>query len=106
MLLAGRQRSADRLVTNAEMVIASATSGTFQIRIKGNVSEVNRNVEKKISKAFINNLIRILGVNQKCQYDEHCIEGAYCMNQSLCQCKEDTPFSYEDGLVCSGEYYQ
>ncbi|KAK9758760.1 hypothetical protein QE152_g632 [Popillia japonica] len=41
------------------------------------------------------------GVEQKCTYDEHCIEGAYCMNQEICKCKELTPFILEEGMVCA-----
>lgn len=44
----------------------------------------------------------VLGVNQRCLYDEHCIEGAYCENQSVCKCKDTSPFPLEDGLICSG----
>ncbi|GJQ69568.1 hypothetical protein Trydic_g6664 [Trypoxylus dichotomus] len=41
------------------------------------------------------------GVDQKCIYDEHCIEGAYCMNQEICKCKESTPFILDEGMVCA-----
>ncbi|KAJ8972202.1 hypothetical protein NQ317_019826 [Molorchus minor] len=27
-------------------------------------------------------------VDQKCQYDEHCVEGAFCESQSRCKCKD------------------
>ncbi|XP_017776261.1 PREDICTED: uncharacterized protein LOC108562414 [Nicrophorus vespilloides] len=42
------------------------------------------------------------GVNQRCIYDEHCIEGAFCMNQAICKCKDNNPIELEDGLVCAG----
>lgn len=45
-----------------------------------------------------------LGVNQKCIYDEHCIEGAYCHHQSACKCKDSSPYAFEDGLICSSTY--
>ncbi|CAH1373454.1 unnamed protein product, partial [Tenebrio molitor] len=40
------------------------------------------------------------GVGQKCRYDEHCIEGAFCEYQIRCQCKEDL-YPTEAGLACS-----
>ncbi|XP_071050829.1 uncharacterized protein [Onthophagus taurus] len=41
------------------------------------------------------------GVDQKCIYDEHCIIGAFCMNQAICKCKETTPVILENGMVCA-----
>ncbi|KAJ8965924.1 hypothetical protein NQ317_005502 [Molorchus minor] len=38
-------------------------------------------------------------VDQKCQYDEHCVEGAFCESQSRCKCK-DYYYPNEDG-TCS-----
>lgn len=40
-------------------------------------------------------------MNQRCVYDEHCIEGAFCMNQAVCKCKNSSPIELEDGLVCA-----
>ncbi|KAF5301019.1 hypothetical protein FQR65_LT09002 [Abscondita terminalis] len=42
------------------------------------------------------------GVDQKCLYDEHCIEGAYCMNQVICKCKHDRSQVLHQGFVCAG----
>ncbi|KAG5892839.1 hypothetical protein JTB14_032432 [Gonioctena quinquepunctata] len=27
-------------------------------------------------------------IDKKCKYDEHCVEGAFCMAQSICKCKD------------------
>lgn len=52
-----------------------------------------------------NMLIFVAGINKKCTYDEHCIEGAYCMNQLVCKCKDTTPNLSDDGSYCSGTSY-
>ncbi|CAG9860993.1 unnamed protein product [Phyllotreta striolata] len=39
-------------------------------------------------------------IGQKCKYDEHCIEGAYCKHQQICECKENL-FPNEDKTECS-----
>ncbi|XP_031337206.1 uncharacterized protein LOC116166390 [Photinus pyralis] len=41
------------------------------------------------------------GIGEKCLYDEHCIDAAYCMNQSICKCKTTRPFVTNNGLLCS-----
>lgn len=43
---------------------------------------------------------RVAGVGQRCIYDEHCIEGAFCQYQVKCECKNDL-YPSENGLVCS-----
>ncbi|KAJ3660061.1 hypothetical protein Zmor_011716 [Zophobas morio] len=40
------------------------------------------------------------GIGQKCRYDEHCIEGAFCEIQMSCQCKDDL-YPSEDRFSCS-----
>jgi hypothetical protein len=47
--------------------------------------------------------IKYPGVGQKCRYDEHCIEGAFCEYQIRCQCKEDL-YPTEAGLACSSKF--
>ncbi|KAF5295306.1 hypothetical protein FQA39_LY13171 [Lamprigera yunnana] len=42
------------------------------------------------------------GVDRKCLYDEHCIDGAYCMNQIVCKCKRNRPLPLDQGFICSG----
>lgn len=44
-----------------------------------------------------------VGVNQKCKYDEHCIEGAFCENQKTCKCKDDFVASL-DGSACYSKF--
>ncbi|KAK4882361.1 hypothetical protein RN001_005680 [Aquatica leii] len=48
------------------------------------------------------NKICVGGVDQKCLYDEHCIDGAYCMNQVICKCKRDKSHILDQGFVCAG----
>ncbi|KYB29179.1 hypothetical protein TcasGA2_TC034553 [Tribolium castaneum] len=40
------------------------------------------------------------GVGQRCRYDEHCIEGAFCQFQIKCECKDEL-YPSENGLACS-----
>ncbi|XP_056642385.1 uncharacterized protein LOC130897807 [Diorhabda carinulata] len=39
-------------------------------------------------------------IGQKCQYDEHCIDGAYCKQQQICECKTHL-VPNEDNTECS-----
>ncbi|KAJ8958290.1 hypothetical protein NQ318_017436 [Aromia moschata] len=39
-------------------------------------------------------------IDQKCRYDSHCIEGAFCEGQKICKCK-DYLYPNEDGLCSS-----
>lgn len=84
-----------------EKVVANVISGIFQIKKKGNVLEVVILNNLKISIIIDLNFL-LLGVDQKCLYDEHCIDGAYCMNQSICKCKISSSQPLDHGLVCAG----
>ena len=35
-----------------------------------------------------------------CEYDEHCIEGAYCENRSTCRCRGRVYTLSGDGKTC------
>ncbi|XP_018580321.1 uncharacterized protein LOC108917972 [Anoplophora glabripennis] len=38
-------------------------------------------------------------IDQKCKYDDHCIEGAFCNHQTTCKCKEN--LSLDENGLCS-----
>ncbi|XP_072385559.1 uncharacterized protein [Diabrotica undecimpunctata] len=39
-------------------------------------------------------------VGERCKYDEHCIEGGFCKDQKICECK-DYLVASEDNTECS-----
>lgn len=44
----------------------------------------------------------VAAVDQRCYYDIHCAENAYCHDQQTCKCKPETPVLGDDGFSCSG----
>ncbi|XP_072385568.1 uncharacterized protein [Diabrotica undecimpunctata] len=42
-------------------------------------------------------------VGERCKYDEHCIEGGFCKDQKICECK-DYLVASEDNTECSPFY--